>query len=300
MSSDPSMPTPEERDYLHASKMTTKANRISVGRIGTWPQVTPAPLVLRANLFSGRRQRLRVDVPAGWYRVDVVNTNPSLSRRNFFVSGAAWAGGKAVLFDVPLDSEEVVQRSFIAEASSEGLDLEFGAATGWGIAALVVHRADGPGSPTGDEIERGGIRNWSVSPRHPNPGWVPLQDVVPPPRNQLAAPPPPQWTSIRGPAAGLPIVDLGTTQEAKAGDVVYAATVLDRTESKKVKLRFGSTSSAEVWLNGERVASLPNVKGVQRNEAVVELLLTEGQNVLVVGLERFWERRWLFYASVTP
>ncbi|MFP8874648.1 MAG: hypothetical protein VCB42_08985, partial [Myxococcota bacterium] len=188
---------------------------------------------------------------------------------------------------------------FVAEAGREGLELEFGAATGWGIAALVVRRADGPGSTAGDELERGGIRNWSVSPRHPNPRWVPLQDVVPPARDRLAAPPPRQWTSIRGPAAGLPIVDLGTTREAEAGDVVYAATVLDREESQKVKLHFGSTSSAEVWLNGEHVASLPNVKGVQRNEAVVELALTKGQNVLVVGLERFWERRWMFYASLT-
>ena len=81
--------------------------------------------------------------------------------------------------------------------------------------------------------------------------------------------------------------------------MVYAASLLQREQAERVRFHFGSTSSAEVWLNGERVASLPNVKGIQHNEAVVELSLQKGRNVLMLGMERFWERRWLFYGSLS-
>ena len=89
------------------------------------------------------------------------------------------------------------------------------------------------------------------------------------------------------------------TAQVDADSVPQLVSLLQREQAERVRFHFGSTSSAEVWLNGKRVASLPNVKGIQHNEAVVELSLQKGRNVLMLGMERFWERRWLFYGSLS-
>ena len=60
----------------------------------------------------------------------------------------------------------------------------------------------------------------------------------------------------------------------------------------------GASSSAVAYVNGVEVTYLPNVKGVMRDEAVVDVALKAGDNLLVIKLQRFWERRWMFYASV--
>jgi hypothetical protein len=135
-----------------------------------------------------------------------------------------------------------------------------------------------------------------LSSRHPNPDWYPLEDLRP--LANLALPPFDDWTPARA-SAGLAWVDLGTVADAETGDVVYAASVISRDVAGSARLHVGSTSSAAVFLNGEKVGFLPNVKGLERDEAVIPLSLRAGRNVLVLQLERFWERRWLFYAAVT-
>ena len=296
-SHDRSKPTPEEVVYQAAFKSKVDPDEIATGRVGSWPHKTPVPVVLQSHLYSGQRQRLRVDVPAGRYRVEITNVNPGGSRRNFFVSGATWVGEESVLLDVPINRNEWVRRSFTAVAGSEGLTLELGAATGWGVSALVVRRDRGVAEA--NPAESGAIRSWQLSPRHPNPTWAPLENLRPPARTDFGPVALAAWTSVRGPETGFPIIDLGTAVDTDPGDVVYAASLLERDQAERVRFHFGSTSSAEVWLNGERVASLPNVKGIQHNEAVVELSLQKGRNVLMLGMERFWERRWLFYGSLS-
>ena len=54
-----------------------------------------------------------------------------------------------------------------------------------------------------------------------------------------------------------------------------------------------------MWLNGRPIGYVPNEKGLRRDELVVPLSLERGRNVLAVKLERFWERRWMSYASLT-
>ena len=44
---------------------------------------------------------------------------------------------------------------------------------------------------------------------------------------------------------------------------------------------------------------VPNEKGVRRDESLCLINLQSGRNVLIVKLQRFWERRWLFYTSLT-
>ena len=87
--------------------------------------------------------------------------------------------------------------------------------------------------------------------------------------------------------------------EAEAGDVVYAATVMESPEARTAFLHFGASSQAQIWLNGSDVGYVPNEKGVRRDEFVTPLELREGKNVLVVKLQRFWERHWMFYASLS-
>ena len=110
--------------------------------------------------------------------------------------------------------------------------------------------------------------------------------------------PAPDWTEAKAPPTGMPVIDLGTSRQADVGDIVYAATVIDSPEARAATLRFAATSAAQLWLNGEALAYVPNEKGLRRDELVVVLPLRAGRNTLLVKLQRFWERRWLFYASV--
>jgi hypothetical protein len=88
-------------------------------------------------------------------------------------------------------------------------------------------------------------------------------------------------------------------REAEVGDVAYAVTVIDAPAPRQAQLHFGASSQAQLWLNGQPLGYVPNEKGLRRDEFVVSLPLRNGRNVLVVKLQRFWERRWLFYASLT-
>ena len=51
--------------------------------------------------------------------------------------------------------------------------------------------------------------------------------------------------------------------------------------------------------NGKPLGYIPNEKGVRRDELVLAVDLRPGRNVLVLKLQRFWERSWLFYASLS-
>jgi hypothetical protein len=53
-----------------------------------------------------------------------------------------------------------------------------------------------------------------------------------------------------------------------------------------------------LWLNSEPIGYVPNEKGLRRDELVTPVNLRAGDNTLVVKLQRFWERHWMFYASL--
>ena len=81
--------------------------------------------------------------------------------------------------------------------------------------------------------------------------------------------------------------------------MVYGATVIETSAPREAVLHFGASSQARLWLNGRPIGYVPNEKGLRRDELVVSLSLERGRNVLAVKLERFWERRWMSYASLT-
>jgi hypothetical protein len=111
--------------------------------------------------------------------------------------------------------------------------------------------------------------------------------------------PGPDWTEVHAPAEGLPVIELGTNRQAEIGDVVYAVTTLAAPAARPVTLNFGATSQAQLWLNGRPIGRVPNVKGLGCDELTVPLELRAGENRLVVKLQRFWERRWMFCASLS-
>src|SRR5262249_48056611 len=108
------------------------------------------------------------------------------------------------------------------------------------------------------------------------------------------------WTRPNVAASGIPLVDLGPPQHAEIGDVTYVATDLYRDWPTNELLSLGASSGLVACLNGVKVAEVPNSRGVMRDEQRVPISLHAGQNVLVLKLERFWERHWMFYASVLP
>ncbi len=79
--------------------------------------------------------------------------------------------------------------------------------------------------------------------------------------------------------------------------MVYAVATFDDPAWPRPKLCFGSTSQATLWLNGRHLGFVPNEKGL-REEIVVPVELRPGANKLVAKLQRFWERRWLFAATL--
>lgn len=143
-----------------------------------------------------------------------------------------------------------------------------------------------------------GLRTWHVSPRYANSDWYPVTQVSCPPESRLKSLPDADWTRIEA-SPGLPLVDLGGNREAEVGDVVYAAAVIDSPADRDVTLHFGASSQAQLWLNANPIGYVPNVKGIQADEFVTPLKLKEGKNVLVVKLQRFWERRWMYYAGLS-
>jgi len=285
---DDSIPSPEEKDYTTAAGIDPDALRAVSLYSVYWPYAeAQLPRALSAALVSGRSRVFKLDLPDGDYRVSVVGAMGAFNQLNLLVSGMVFANGAPALLDVPLDKGSLARRSFTTRVEGGSLELRFGGPTGFGVAALQVDRAS---ALEPDPLEAGAVRRWRVSERHPNPDWAPLRDVAVP---ESAAP-----REVRAAERGIPLVDLGTLAQASIGDVVVARAELDRPGAGEVTLRVGSSSAARVYLNGAQVLELANVKGVERDEGVARVQLRPGRNELEVVLERFWERRWLFFASV--
>ncbi len=115
------------------------------------------------------------------------------------------------------------------------------------------------------------------------------------PEDDLAAPRTDGWGEVAADAGG--VVQLGDNTQAETGDVVYALATIEADEAGTYWLNLASSSSAQVFVNGEKVAYLPNVKGLERDECTFEVPLRAGTNTIVVKLQRYWERHWMFYVS---
>jgi hypothetical protein len=285
---DDSIPSPEEKDYTTAVSIDPDALRAVSLYSVYWPWAeAQLPRPLSAALVSGRSRVFKLDLPDGDYRVSVVGAMGAFNQLNLLVSGMVFANGAPVLLDTPLDKGSLVRRSFTTRVEGGSLELRFGGPTGFGVAALLVDRAD---ALEPDPLEAGAVRSWQISERHPNPDWAPLRDLEVP---QSASP-----QQVRAAERGIPLVDLGTLAQATIGDVVVARAELDRPDGGEAMLHVGSSSAARAYLNGAPVLELANVKGVERDEGVARVQLRPGRNELELVLERFWERRWLFFASV--
>ena len=294
---DDSQPTPEETCYAGAQKHGGRIVReITAGNLLFWPYKEPAPPALRTHLACGGPRRFRVDVPPGNYRVRVVTTCPSWTNRNFLVSGMMSLDGSVQLPDAIHDRGTLVAREFDAASRDGKLEFEFGGATGWGIAAMVIRPC---GSPAIDPQVLGGLRDWRISPRYANRDWFPIAATSYSPEKRLALLPDPGWTRVSAASGGWPVIDLGTNRHAEIGDTVYAVATIESAAAAAAQLHFSATGAAQLWLNGEPLAYVPNEKGIRRDELVAAVRLKPGKNLLVVKLQRFWERRWLFYASLT-
>ena len=292
---DDSAPTPEETYYAMAEKYGSRfVTELTASRLLFWPYKQSPPEALRTNISCGTPRRFRVDVPAGDYTVRIVTTNPSWTNRNFLVSGMVSVNGAVRLLDAAQDRGAILAREFTASAPEGTLEFTFGGPTGWAMAALLIE----PGSdPAGDPQAPEALRTWRVSPRYANPDWYPITQVSAPPEKRLGDLPDGNWQVVEAPAEGLPVVDLGTNKEAEIGDVVYAVTTIESPAAREALLHFGASSQAQLWLNGAPIGYVPNEKGVRRDELVRLLDLRAGENTLVVKLQRFWERHWMFYAS---
>lgn len=290
---DGSRPTPEETGYAFAHRYPAGRDRIETGSLPFWPYgKQPPPQIIRRALFGCQQRTLRVDLPDGTYQVSVVTANPSWTMRSYRCSGMISANGAVREFDVPYYPGGAVRRSFAATVQGGHLDLTFGGPTGWGVCAVIIREAEAdPGDALADEA----VRDWLISPRYPNPQWWPIQQVRFRPDEHLAAPDTTGWTPVSADAGG--VVHLGDNTQAETGDVVYAVATLQADEDRPVWLNVGATSSAEVYVNGQRAAYLPNVKGLQRDECTFQVPLRAGPNTIVVKLERYWERQWMFYVS---
>ena len=290
--------TPEETYYAMASQYGAKyrGNEPVVGSLLFWPYPKPIPQPLRTNLGSGTSRTFRVNIPAGRYRARVVTTNPAWTNRNFLVSGMVAVNGAVHLLDAPHDRGAVVSRELVTAAPGGTLDFTFGGPTGWAVAALIIEHATDTHE---DPQATGGLRTWHVSPRFANPNWHLITQVSGPPEQRLDQLPEAAWTPLQAPAEGLPVIDLGTNRATAVGDVVYAATTIEATQARTASLHFGASSQAQLWLNGWPLGYVPNEKGVRRDQFVQTVDLRPGRNLLVTKLQRFWERRWLFYASLT-
>ena len=225
-----------------------------------------------------------MDVPAGDYTVRVVTTNPSWTNRNFLVSGMVSVNGSVQLLDAVHDRGAILAREFSSSAPDGKLEFTFGGPTGWAVAALIIR----PGSNAEDDaLMAHGLRTWRVSPRYANPDWYPITQVSFAPEKRLEQLPKDDWTEVKAPTAGMPVVDLGTNTESEVGDVVYAVARIKMPSANTASLHLGASSQAQIWLNGEPIGYIPNEKGLRRDEFVLPLKLYEGENTLMVKLQRF-------------
>ncbi len=299
---DASDPTPEELYYAGA-------HQYGQGFLGPepaavslmfWPYREAAPAPLRRELGCGTPRTFRVDLPPGPYAVRVVTTTPSWTNLNFEVASMVRANGACKLLDVAQEKGGLVSREFGVTVPADGrLDLTFGGPTGWGVSALLVlPRAE----PVPDDCP-GGVRTWRVSPRYANPDWYPIDQVATPLDRQtgaLAGSPSAQWTEVKAAGEGLPLMDLGTNREADVGDVVYAVATVQAPADGPMTLQVASSSQAQVFVNGALVGIVPNTNGVGPGDFHGPVPLRAGANTLVVKLQRFWERHWMFGAWLTP
>jgi hypothetical protein len=293
---DDSAPSPEEQYYAMAHKYGGKiSTEITSSSLLFWPYKEQPPVPFRTNLACGSTRRFRVDVPAGDYTIRVVTTNPSWTNRNFLVSGMVSVNGSVQLLDAVHDRGAILAREFFASVPDGKLEFTFGGPTGWAVAALTIR----PGRDAEDDaLMVHGLRTWRVSPRYANPDWYPITQVSCAPEKHLEQLPEDGWTEVKSPPAGLPVVDLGANTESEVGDVVYAVARINMPSANTASLHFGASSQAQIWLNGEPIGYIPNEKGLRRDEFVAPLKLHEGENTLVIKLQRFWERHWMFYASL--
>ena len=261
-----------------------------------WPYRPLPPAPVNRGLYCGAPRRFRVDMANGFYEVRVVTLNPSWIMRNFLVSGMVWANAEPALLDAVHHKGGIRARSFTAAVTDGKLDLTFGGPTGWAVSAVVARPA---ATAVVDPLAEGALREWRVSPRFANPAWYPIQQVRCKPEDNPGQPDTQGWTPLRAPKKGIGLVDLGSNRDAAVGDVVYAAATIEAADAKQVVLHLGASSAAMAWLNGEEIAYLPNVKGVARDEFASRVPLKRGRNLLLLKLCRFWERRWMFYASMT-
>jgi len=295
---DTSTPSPEEIHYALAAKYH-RDMPYSIQRgpyVMFWPYKPAPPAPLRYSLCCGGPRQFRIDLPDGRYGVRVVTTMPSWLLRNFLVSGMVTANGAPVLLDVPMFKGGLAARTFTCDVTAGRLELTLGGPTGWAVSALVVMPTQ---EAIVDPLAAGALRRWRVSSRYTNTDWYPVYQIRTPVEESLRAPDTTSWRLVHAPEVGIGVIDLGANSETDVGDVVYAVTTLNSTARRTVKLHLGASSQAVAWVNGERIAYLANVKGVERDEFVGEISLNAGENTLVVKLCRFWERRWQFYASVT-
>ena len=293
-STDDSDPTPEETCYY-------QAEQYGKGFLGPepvathlpfWPYAEPAPAPLQFSLSSGTPRTFRVDVKPDTYTVRVVTTNPSWTNLNFRASGMVRCNGVCKLLDALQEKSALVSREFQATAPVGHLDLTFGGPTGWGVAAVVVVR---PNQLPQQKPAPLALRSWQVSGRYANPEW--WRTVSTSLDGRLNDVPRPGWTAVQAPPEGLPLVDLGSNREAEIGDVVYAVTSFDWPRAGQAELRLGASSQAECLVNGKPAGLIPNDKGV-REEFRAYIPVRKGRNTLVVKLQRFWERHWMFYAEL--
>ncbi len=295
--SDNSVPTPEEKYYAMAHKYGGRfTTGITASRTLFWPYRESLPVPLKMNLASGTPQQFRVDIPSGEYIIRVVTTQPAWTNRNFLVSGMVSVNGGVRLLDTAHDRGAIVEREFSASAVDGKLDFTFGGATGWGVIGLVIES----GGIAEDASQKSSdLLTWHVSPRYSNAEWYPITQISCEPENRLDQLPESDWTEVKAASAGFPIVNLGANTETEAGDIVYAATVIQSPAAHKAFLHFGASSQAQIWLNGSDVGYIPNEKGIRKDEFVMPLELRAGENILVVKLQRFWERHWMFYANLS-
>jgi hypothetical protein len=294
---DGSRPSPEERYYPPEFPRPEQLDAIRPGGGTAWPYEPPLPPALATKLHSGRRHRFRIDLPDGTYRVRVLSGALDWGRPNYYTCGMVAANGVPMLLDEPADAGELKPRSFVTRTKDSAIELTFGGPLGWVVAAVVVEKA---AAEPRDLLVQGGLRRWRVSPRFPNPAWWPIEMVHAGPERSLSRLDTRDWRAVEAASAGLPVVELGNNTATDVGDVVYAAADVERPRAGTVRLSLGASSAAEVWVNGRKVAYVPNQRGILRDEAVVAVLMRQGRNTVLVKLQRFWERHWLFYAAVLP
>lgn len=290
---DSSAPTPEETGYGMAHRSGRGQAEMVAGNLPFWPYGwRPEAAIMNRNIYCGGPRTLAIDLPAGEYEVRVVRGNPSWTNRNFRCSGMVRDETGVRLFDTNFYPGGADLGAFIADVADGRLELTFGGPTGWCVSALVIRRVAESAGPIVAEREGG----WLVSPRHPNPAWWPIRQVRFSREDDPTAVPA-TWTEVPHDTAG--VLYLGSNAEADTGDVVYAARAIDSDRAREATLSLGATSAAVAWLNGEEIAYLPNVKGLREAECEVTVSLREGQNTLMLKLERHWERHWMFYAKLT-